>query len=278
MTLEPRVGRDAHGHVEVAGNATARRGRTAAGEAEALPVVDAGRYLDVDRLRRAHAPVTAALLARRGDAAPGGAAGDARCRGHDLAEDRPADLAHFTRTATDLAARRMGPGLATRALAALARDGQADVDGRGGAERRLREVEVHDRLGVGSARRTGLTVAERVAAEERVEDVAEPERLATRGAAASARACTVFAEDVVATPALRIFQRLVRDVDLLELRLGRGIGVAVGVVLARQRSVGALDLFVGRVPSDAEKFVVVGHESTSPSCCEMASTAASACR
>ena len=54
---------------------------------------------------------------------------------------------------------------------------------RGGAERGLREIEVHHGLGVGRARRARLaaTVAERVAAEERVEDVAEAERLATGG-------------------------------------------------------------------------------------------------
>ena len=43
LALEPRVGRDAHGDVEVAGDAAARRGRAAAGEAQALAVVDARR-------------------------------------------------------------------------------------------------------------------------------------------------------------------------------------------------------------------------------------------
>ena len=76
----------------------------------------------------------------------------------------------------------MRAGLAARALAPRARDREADLDGGGGAERGLREVEVHDRFGVGRARRAGLpAAAERVAAEERVEEVAEPERVAGAG-------------------------------------------------------------------------------------------------
>ena len=75
----------------------------------------------------------------------------------------------------------MGAGLAATALAARARDRESDVDGGGGPERGLGEVEVDDRLGVGRAGRTTLAAAaEGVAAEERVEEVAEPERVACR--------------------------------------------------------------------------------------------------
>ena len=172
-----------------------------------MAVVDTGGHLDVDRTRRAHATVAAALVARRGDAAPGRAARDARRRGDDLAEDRPAHLAHLARAAAHVAARGVGAGLAARSFAPLARDREADLDGGGGAERGLREVEVHDRLGVGRARRTGRTaVAERVAAaEERVEEVAEAERLAAgRPADRRHRARAVVAEDVVATTPLGI--------------------------------------------------------------------------
>ena len=73
------------------------------------------------------------------------------------------------------------PGSQPIALAARARDREPDVDGGGGTERGLGEIEVHDRLGVGRARRTALpAAAEGVAAEERVEQVAEPERIAGR--------------------------------------------------------------------------------------------------
>ena len=204
--------RDAHGDVEVAGDAAARRGRAAARQAEPLAVVDTGGHFDVDRARRAHASVAAALVARSGNAAAGGAARDARRRGDDLAEDRAPHLAHLAGAAAHVAARRVRAGLAAGALAARARDREADVDGRGGAERGLREVEVHDGFGVGRAWRAGLAAtAEGVAAEERVEEVAEPERIAGRRPASTGRrARAVFAEHVVAATALGIAQRLVR--------------------------------------------------------------------
>ena len=107
--------------------------------------------------------------------------------------------------------------------------------------------------------------AERVAAEERVEEVAEPERIA--GAATGRlptgrRARAVFAEDVVAATALGIAQRLVGLTDFLEPRLGlRVVGIVVGVELPRERAVRALDLVVGRGAGDAEDLVVVVHES-----------------
>ncbi len=219
VALEARVGRDAHGDVEVAGHATARRGRTPTGEAQTLAVVDAGRHLHVDRLRDERTrPSPRHSRARRGDATAGRAARDARRRGDDLAEDRSADLAHLARATTHVAARRVGAGLAARALAALARD-------RAGGCRRWRwrrTRPARDRGATtasasGARGGTGLTVAERVATEERVEDVAEAERLAGALTGAAARARTFLAEDVVAPTALGILQRLVRDVDLLEL-------------------------------------------------------------
>ena len=89
----------------------------------------------------------------------------------------------------------------------------------------------------------------------------------------------VFTEDVVAATPLRVAQRLVGLARFLETRLGVGIvGVVVGVELPRERAVGALDLVVGRGAGDSEDLVVVVHESAWPSCWEMASTAASACR
>ena len=187
FALEARIGRDAHRDVEIAGDPTAWRGRASARQAEPLAVVDTGRHLDVDRPRRAHASVASALVARSGNAAAGGAARDARRRGDDLAEDGAADLAHLAGTAAHVAPRRVGAGLAARALAARARDRESDVDGRGGAERGLGEIEVYDRLGVGRAGRAALAAtAEGIAAEERVEEVAEPERIAGRPAGAPA--------------------------------------------------------------------------------------------
>ena len=265
FALEARVGGDAHGDVEVAGDPAARCGRASARQAEPLTVVDAGRHFDVDRTRRPHAAVTAALVARRGNAAARRAARDARRRGDDLAQDGTAYLAHLAGAAAHVAARGMRAGLATRALAARARDREADVDGGGGAERGLAEVEVHHRFGVGRARGARLpATAERIAAEERVEEVAEPERIAGRatGWPTRRRARAVFAEDVVAATALGVAQRLVGLTDFLEPRLGlRVVGIVVGVELPRERAVRALDLVVGRGAGDAEDLVVVVHES-----------------
>jgi hypothetical protein len=112
LALEARVGRDAHGHVEVARGAAARCGRSAPGEAQPLAVVDARGHLHVDRALGAHAPVATALLARGRDPAPGRAARDARRRGDDLADDRAPDLAHLARTAAHVAAGRVGARLA----------------------------------------------------------------------------------------------------------------------------------------------------------------------
>ena len=173
----------------------------------------------------------------------------------------------------------MGAGLAARALAARARDRKSDVDGGSVAERSLGEIEVDNRFRVGCAGRTALAAAaEGVAAEERVEQVAEPERIAA-GLGTCGRARAVLAEDVVAATPLGIAQRLVRLARFLEARFRVGIvGIVVGVETPCQRAVRALDLVVARGAGNAEDLVVVGHESAWPSCWEMASTAASACR
>ena len=116
--------------------------------------------------------------------------------------------------------------------------GRRIVDGRGGAERGLRELEVDDRLGVGRARRAGLSALPNGSPPKNASKMSPKPNASPPGRPAAATGTrAVFAEHVVATAALGILQRLVGDVDLLELRLGLGIGVAVGVVLARQRAV-----------------------------------------
>ena len=66
---------------------------------------------------------------------------------------------------------------------------------------------------------------------------------------------------VVALALLGVGQHLVGARDLLEPRLDLGIAVPrVGVELAGEAAVGALDLFLGGVPGDAEQLVVVGRQ------------------
>src|SRR5204863_6654794 len=184
--------------VEVTGNATARRGRPPAGETEPLAVVDTRGYLDVDRPGCPDASVTSTVATRTGDAAARRAARDARCRGDDLAEDGAPDLAYFAGTTTHVAARGVRARFATGALAARARNREPHVERTRRSERGLREVEVDDGLGVGRPQRAGLApAAEGLAAEERVEEIAEPEGIGP-GLAARCRARAVFTEDVVA--------------------------------------------------------------------------------
>jgi hypothetical protein len=78
-------------------------------------------------------------------------------------------------------------------------------------------------------------------------------------AEAVARAVSDAAEAIVLRAFLRIGEHLVRFVDLLEAVLRRGLVVSdVGVVLARELAIGALDRALVRVASDAENLVVVG--------------------
>src|SRR4029077_19908973 len=90
------------------------------------------------------------------------------------------------------------------------------------------------------------------------------------------------AEHVVAAPALRVAQRLVRHRDFLEplLRV-RVAAVGVGMQLACQRAIRALDLVLCRTGGDAQELVVVGHRgqalSLRPSLSLTTATAAIAC-
>ena len=82
----------------------------------------------------------------------------------------------------------MGAGLAAGAVATRAGDRQAHLDVGGGAERGLRQLELDHHLGVGRAHRPrAATPPEGVAAEERIEQVSEAERIAGRSARTGAR-------------------------------------------------------------------------------------------
>ena len=170
-------------------------------------------HLDVDRARRAHAAVAAALVARVGMRLPGARARDARRRGDDLAEDRAADLRAPRRCRRT---RRSAPG-ACRARSPSPRSashatGRRTSTVRGGAERGLGEVELHDRLGVGRARRARLAARRRTGRRRRTRRRGRRSRTRRRPPGTGRAAPrAVVAEDVVAAAALGIAQRLVRD-------------------------------------------------------------------
>jgi hypothetical protein len=73
-------------------------------------------------------------------------------------------------------------------------------------------------------------------------------------------------EPVVALTLLRIGEDLVRLVDLLEKRLGLYFVLRdVGMMLARERPVGALDVALGRLTRYPEEIVIVSRQrSNSP--------------
>ena len=116
-----------------------------------------------------------------------------------------------------------------------------------------------------------------------LDDDAGEERVAAATAHLGAHPLAIGAEHVVAAAALRVAQRLVGDRDLLEALLGHRIAMTrVGVQLARQLAIGALDLVLGRARSHAEQLVVVSHpaqpsDSARPRRRLTTATAASAC-
>ena len=74
----------------------------------------------------------------------------------------------------------------------------------------------------------------------------------------SLAADAVGPEPVVALALVRVGQHLVGQRDLLEPRLGGGIGVRVRVVLPGEPSIGALDLVAAGIARHLEQLVVVG--------------------
>ena len=171
--------------------------------------------------------------------------------------------------------RGAGPGAG--AQAGLAGLGQAHGQVALHPEDRLGELQGHGRLGVlalpGSAPGPGpaghATHPAATAAEEGVEQVAEPATEPGERVPGSARARPRHApepfrpEHVVLAPAFRVPERLVGQVDHLELLLGPAVaGVGVGMELARQAQVGALDLVLAGLARDPEQLVEivdVGH-------------------
>jgi hypothetical protein len=176
----------------------------------------------------------------------------------------------------------VGTGLAAGSVAALAGDGQTDLHRVDHAEGGVSKRELDGDFGVVPARWPGRAApaTEGVAAEEGVEQVAEPECVAGLTGSRPRAGGTVRSEDVVPPPPLGVAQRLVRDRDLLEAGLGiRVVGVRVRVVPAREGAVRALDVGFGRLGRHAQHLVVATRQRQStrvsrrPSCCETAATA-----
>ncbi|GBD45393.1 hypothetical protein HRbin41_00194 [bacterium HR41] len=232
-------------------------------QADPLAVGDAGRHTHLQLAARLDKPAAATTLTAAGRHEPGATTGRTRLAADDPAERCADDLPQLPGPAatptSDHAAARFSPR--TAALLADVDGVVLDIDA--AAARGEREVDLDFELDVVSGRATGGALpaeegAERVAAEERFEDVAEgaerarrrlePPLLEPRPAVA-----------IVDRAALGVGENLVRLGQLLELlfRL-RVVLVDVGVKLARAAPEGALDLALVGVARDAEQLVGVG--------------------
>jgi len=118
---------------------------------------------------------------------------------------------------------------------------------------------------IGASCRTVLALRLAAAAsEEHVEDVAEALAAAeTEAAHAARRTIGHRPEAIVLLPLGGIGQYLVGFIDLFEVRLrGRLVIGDVGMITAGQSAIGALDVVLGSVATDAEYRVEIGrHES-----------------
>src|SRR6202012_1449698 len=96
----------------------------------------------------------------------------------------------------------------------------------------------------------------RAPAEESLEDISQTTEAAeaTSGRRGVLQGVAAHVDDA---PLVRGGQHLVGGAVLLELRLGDILGVDVGMQLAGQLAVRALDLRIARVPAHAEQSVII---------------------
>ena len=154
-----------------------------------------------------------------------------------------------------------------------------ELDVLGGAGRGIveRDLNRHGHVAAVSRAAARAPAEQRVAPEERVEDVRErAEALEVRGEAARLEPLMPVA--VVERASLRVGQDLVRLRRLLELLLGLGVVlVDVRVQLARELAERPLDLALVGLLRDAEHLVVVALHSSYSSLTKCDSSSA-ACR
>src|SRR6202012_2435131 len=179
LALEDRVRPLGDLQEQVAGRATARADLTLTRQLDVRAVLDAGRDAHLDRPAGADPPVAVALRAGPGQQRAVAAAARAGPGGHDLAQERPGDLADLAAAAADVTGLRVGAG-----RGALTGTGRADHRGvhgqlAGRPERALGQVQLDpDRrvaAGAGPAARAAGRRSPGAGAEERVHDVAERE-------------------------------------------------------------------------------------------------------
>src|SRR5579864_6464480 len=122
------MGLDPQHHVQVAWGSASHAGLSLTRQADLRTRVDAGRDLDRDPPGPLRPPLPAALGARALEDAAGAAAGRARNRRDDLAEERLRRPPHLAGSAASGARLGARPGLGARARAAIAGGQPRHVD------------------------------------------------------------------------------------------------------------------------------------------------------
>ena len=257
-----------NGHQKIAVGSAVGAGVALFAHTERLPVVDARRDGDLNRLRMAHLALALTGLA--------GVLDDFACaaalRARLLRLHRHAHEVLLRTHRTGAAAIRTGFRLRA-VLAARAVTGRAGLDARIrdlllAAERRVlkADLDLRDHVlslaGAGSARGgAACAAAEEVAKNiAQISEAAEPAKSAEAGAriGVEVRVDTREAVLVVARLFVRVGQHLVGLVDLLEFFLCRFIArVLVGVVLHGKLTVSLLDLRIGCVFLDAQNLIII---------------------
>ena len=118
------------------------------------------------------------------------------------------------------------------------------------------EAELDLRLEIPAAGRFGVAAAPAEDAGEDVAEIADADGEAAGSRAAATAESAEHPAGVELLALLRVLERVVGATDFLESLLGpRVVGVAIRVQLARELSVGPLDLVVGRLAVDTEDLI-----------------------
>jgi hypothetical protein len=255
LAPEARVGGDVDGDIQASGRPAPRPGLALVGQPDLMALVDARRDRDPEGPAALGPAVAAAGRAGRlDDPALAAAAGAGRDVDH-LAEHRLADHPDLAAALALGARRRVRSGLGAAAAARLAPPEDRELDLLLRAQDRLLERDPEVVPEIRAGRRAAAPRGAGRAAEERVEDVREAAHPTEAGG--DVRLHSGGAEHVVALPALRVRQDLVRLVELLEPLRRRRVGADVRVPLLGQAPERLLDLRVGRRPLHSERGVVV---------------------
>src|SRR5579883_1550347 len=249
--LEKRVRLHLEEDVKVAGRAAVYPGLPFVGEAEPRAVIHAGRDVDLELALRLAASRAAAGGARIANDLTGAVAGAARAADGDEAL-LVGDLAAAV---TGGAGGGAAAGLRARAVAAVASLHARHLDIGIHAENGFVEGDFEIVADVLAALRAGTPApgaSEEIAeAKEIAENVAEIGEGVRVEAGLPAALQSGVAVAVVGSALLRIAQDAIGFGRFLELFLrGRVVGMMIGVVLAREAPVGALDVRLASLPAD----------------------------